>query len=80
MNENFTEKTRIENLAYELLCTILNNCYYPDYFTKYHKETEKYYCEFKKEYEDSLNDIQKEDFNTLMELDSAFSSTGSCMA
>ena len=75
MKKSFDEKIKIENLSREILCEIINICYYPPYLTQYHKEAQEYYTEFTKKFEESLNNDQKKDFRTLEEINNAVSST-----
>lgn len=75
MEKSFDEKTKVENLAHEILCGIINICYYPPYLTQYHKEAQEYSTEFTKEFEESLNKDQKKDFRTLEEINNSVSAT-----
>ena len=75
MEKSFDEKIKVENLAHEVLCGIINSCYYPPYLTKYHKEAQEYSIEFTKEFEESLNKDQKKDFRTLEEINNSVSAT-----
>ena len=73
MNEkfNFNERIKTENLVREMLCAILNCCYYPQYFTKYHEDAQEYRNEFEEAFVSGLTDDQKKDFNTLDDLNNA---------
>ena len=75
MEKSFDEKIKIENLAREILCGIINICYYPPYLTQYHKEAQEYYNEFTKEFEKGLDENQKKDFRTLEEINNSVSAT-----
>ena len=75
METSFSEKIKVENLAHEILCGMINSCYYPSYLTKYHKEAQEYSIEFTKEFEESLNKDQKKDFRTLEEINNSVSAT-----
>ena len=75
MEKSFSEKIKVENLAREVLCGIINSYYQPLYLTQYHKEAQEYYDEFVKEFEESLDKDQKKDFRTLEEINNSVSST-----
>ena len=77
MNEkfNFNERIKTENLAREMLCAILNCCYYPSYFTQHHKDAQEYYNEFEQEFVSGLTCDQRKDFNTLHDINNSVEST-----
>lgn len=77
MDKTYSKKIDVYNLARNILCEIINSCYYPSYLTQYHKKAQEYYGEFTKEFEEGLNEDQKKDFRTLAEINSAVSSTES---
>lgn len=74
-NFDFNKKTKIDNLACELLADILSKCYYPGELTQAQKEDQEYYEEFQEEFLSTLTQAQKKDYNTLDSIKNSVMST-----
>ena len=75
MGKSFDEKIKVENLACEVLYGIMNSCYYPPYLTEHHKQNSEYHEEFEKEFIKGLNYEQRKDYNSLISIRNAVTST-----
>ena len=75
MENNFNEKTKIENIACRIFGCLMDCCYRPSFLTQYHKEAQEYYNEFRENFVGSLTAEQKKDFCTLEEINNTVYST-----
>lgn len=75
MEKSFSEKTKVEEFACEILTGILNIPCQPPYLTQRHKENSEYYDEFQKQFEKGLTYEQIKDFDSLISIKNAVEST-----
>lgn len=75
MNKDFDKKTEVEELACEILESIINTFRQPAYLSQRYKENSEYYDEFEKEFEKGLSYEQEKDLNSLISIKNAVEST-----
>lgn len=75
MNKDFNKKTETEELACEILESIINTFRQPTYLSQKHKENSRYYDEFEKAFEKGLSYEQEKDLDSLISIKNAVQST-----
>ena len=75
MNKDFNQKTEVEELACEILESIINTFSQPKYLSQKHKENSEYYDEFEKAFEKGLSYEQEKDLDSLISIKNAVEST-----
>lgn len=75
MIENFKERIKIENIACKLLENITSEYSFPHQLTKNQEENLKYYNEYFKNFEKTLTEKQKKDFDNLSSIDNCISAS-----
>lgn len=75
MIENFKEKIKIENIACKLLENITSEYSFPHQLTKNQEENLKYYNEYFKNFEKTLTEKQKKDFDNLSSINNCISAS-----
>lgn len=69
MIENLRERIKVENMACELLENITSEYCFTHHLTQNQKENLKYYDEYFKNFEKTLTEKQKKDFDNLSSID-----------